>query len=53
MERAYDLVIRGGMLVDGSGAAPFEADVAVKDGRIATQSDYYDALGFYKQLGLM
>lgn len=26
---------------------------SVKDGRIATQSDYYDALGFYKQLGLM
>ena len=25
----------------------------VKDGKIATQSDYYDALGFYKQLGLM
>ena len=25
----------------------------VRDGRIATQSDYYDALGFYKQLGLM
>jgi steroid delta-isomerase-like uncharacterized protein len=26
---------------------------SVKDGKIATQSDYYDALGFYKQLGLM
>ena len=25
----------------------------VKDGKIVTQSDYYDALGFYKQLGLM
>lgn len=25
----------------------------VKDGAITTQSDYYDALGFYKQLGLM
>ena len=25
----------------------------VKDGKIAAQSDYYDALGFYKQLGLM
>jgi steroid delta-isomerase-like uncharacterized protein len=25
----------------------------VKDGKIATQSDYYDALGLYKQLGLM
>lgn len=34
MERAYDLVIRGGTLVDGSGAKAFEADVAVKDGLI-------------------
>ena len=25
----------------------------VKDGKITAQSDYYDALGFYKQLGLM
>lgn len=25
----------------------------VKDGKIVRQSDYYDALGFYKQLGLM
>ena len=25
----------------------------VKDGKITSQSDYYDALGFYKQLGLM
>jgi steroid delta-isomerase-like uncharacterized protein len=31
------------------GASMFE----IKDGKIATQSDYYDALGFYKQLGLM
>ena len=26
---------------------------SVKDGKIAAQSDYYDALVFYKQLGLM
>jgi steroid delta-isomerase-like uncharacterized protein len=26
---------------------------SIKDGKIVTQSDYYDALGFYKQLGLM
>jgi N-acyl-D-amino-acid deacylase len=31
-----DLVIRGGTVVDGSGGAPFAADVAIVDGRIAT-----------------
>lgn len=27
--------------------------ISVRDGKIATQSDYYDALGFFKQLGWM
>jgi N-acyl-D-aspartate/D-glutamate deacylase len=30
-----DLVIRAGTIVDGSGGAPYEADIAIADGRIA------------------
>jgi N-acyl-D-aspartate/D-glutamate deacylase len=33
-EAAYDIVIRGGSVVDGSGGEPFVADVAVADGVI-------------------
>jgi N-acyl-D-aspartate/D-glutamate deacylase len=35
MERPYDLVVRGGLVYDGTGGEAFAADVAVKDGRIA------------------
>ena len=31
----WDLAIRGGTIIDGSGAGRFEGDIAVKDGRIA------------------
>jgi N-acyl-D-aspartate/D-glutamate deacylase len=34
-ERAFDLVIRGGTVIDGSGGAPYAADVGVLDGLIA------------------
>lgn len=35
MAAAFDIVIRNGTVVDGTGAAPFAADVAIKDGIIA------------------
>ncbi len=31
----YDLVVRGGTVVDGTGAAPFSGDVAIQDGKVA------------------
>ena len=39
MSMRYDLVIRGGTVVDGSGGEPFAADIAVRDGRIIDIGD--------------
>ena len=40
MDRAYDLVIRGGEVVDGTGRPAVQADVAIKDGVIAAVGDF-------------
>lgn len=36
----FDLVIRGATIVDGTGRAPFAADLAIERGRIAVVGDY-------------
>jgi N-acyl-D-aspartate/D-glutamate deacylase len=45
LDKAYDLVVRGATVLDGTGRPPFEADVAVKDGRVA-------AMGRIAQAGM-
>ncbi len=35
----FDTVIRGGLIVDGTGAAPFTGDVAIRHGRIVAVGD--------------
>ena len=30
----FDIVIRGGIVIDGTGAPSRQADIAIKDGRI-------------------
>lgn len=36
---AFDLVIRGGRIVDGTGAVPFIGDIGIADGKIAAIGD--------------
>ena len=45
MATSFDLVIRNGLIIDGSGGEPFQADVAVKDGRFAAVGDVNPDLG--------
>lgn len=40
---SYDLIITGGKVVDGTGSAPYDADVAIKDGVIAKVGDLSEA----------
>ena len=38
----YDILIRNGMVFDGSGSAPERVDVAVKDGAVVTVASEMD-----------
>lgn len=44
-ERGYDVVIRGGTIYDGSGGAPYVADVAVSGDRIAAVAPHIPGHG--------
>ena len=39
----FDLVVRGGQVLDGTGAAAARADVGVTDGRVAAVGQLADA----------
>lgn len=41
---AHDIVIRGGMVVDGTGAAPVQADLAIDGDRITAIGDLTDSV---------
>ena len=57
----YDVVLRGGQVVDGTGAPAHQADVAIRDGRIAAVGDLsgavaeqnLDATGLYVAPGFI
>jgi len=42
---AYDLLIRNGTVIDGTGASRYQADIAVKNGRIAEIGKIKDGAG--------
>ena len=63
----YDLIIRNGTIIDGSGGDRFDADIAIKDGKIAEvgkfdetpgtgitfQIDVDDAIGVRHQIDVL
>jgi N-acyl-D-amino-acid deacylase len=57
----YDIIIRGGVIVDGSESPPFKSDIGIKDGVIAKIKDLsnekaetiIDAKGLYISPGFI
>jgi len=41
--QTFDMIIRGGTVIDGTRAPRFEADLGIRDGRIAAVGDLGDA----------
>ncbi len=41
----YDVIIRNGLIIDGSGSAPYHGDLAIQGDRIAALGDLGDARG--------
>ncbi|MEM6537503.1 MAG: N-acyl-D-glutamate deacylase [Pseudomonadota bacterium] len=45
MTQAFDTIIRGALIFDGTGAPPQQTDIGIKDGRIAARGKLPDATG--------
>jgi N-acyl-D-amino-acid deacylase len=44
-EREYDLILRNGLIYDGTGGEPFKGDVAIAGDKIAAIGDLHDVVG--------
>jgi len=44
-KQEYDLILRGGMIYDGSGKPPYKADIAINADTIAFIGDLKNAVG--------